>query len=153
MASRLEKFEESHGAPRRYPWGDDEPACSRAIYARVGAKSDGYCTASPALVGLDDPAGEGDRTPLGLRGMVGWMSEFVADGPAAYTDPAWTDLGFEGPTVPNKVKPTDKFDETQRFMLRGGSWASPANTLRAGFRFQAAAASPFYGARCAYPSP
>lgn len=138
---------------RRYPWSDDAPTCDRAVYARVGSKELDYCTAIPALVALDDPAGAADVSPIGIRSLGGFMSEYVQDAPASYLEPAWTDLGFDDPRVENPVDPAGPATETQRFVGRGGSWASPANTLRASFRLRVSAASPFYGARCAYPLP
>ncbi len=138
---------------RRYPWGDEEPSCDRAAYARIGSRDNSYCSASPALVALDDPAGLGDVTPLGIRSLAGSLSEYVLDAPMRYTDPAWTEQSNDDPRVESPVDPAGPIDEKQVFVARGGSWASPANTLRASFRMQVSATSPFYGARCAYPSP
>jgi formylglycine-generating enzyme len=137
-------------AERRYPWGDEDPTCDRAIYARVGAVADAYCPGEPALAPAF--AAEGDQTPLGLRDLAGGMAEFVLDGPADYTDPAWIAQPFVDPQVPNEVAPEDAIADDQRYGLRGGSWASPANILRSALRVRATATSPFYGARCVYPS-
>jgi formylglycine-generating enzyme len=137
-------------AERRYPWGDEDPVCERAVYARVGAVADDYCPGEPALPPA--LAAEGDRTPLGLRDLGGGLSEFVLDGPADYAGAAWLAQPFVDPVVPNEVAPDEAVTDDQRFGLRGGSWVSPANVLRSALRVQASASSPFYGARCVYPS-
>ena len=64
---------------------------------------------------------------------------------------AWIAQPFGEPLVPNAVKATDKTTDDDRYILRGGSWASPANVTRTTFRLRGSAASPFYGARCVYP--
>lgn len=137
-------------AERRYPWGDEDPTCDRAVYARVGSVAEDYCPNEPALPRLD--AATPDRSPLGLRDLGGSLSEFVLDGPADYAGPEWIAQPFVDPLVPNPVDPNDAVGDTERFGVRGGSWVSPANILRSALRVQASATSPFYGARCVYPS-
>ncbi len=134
---------------RPYPWGDPEPTCDRAVYARAAAIQPDNCDLHPAL-----PAAEtapGDVTPLGIRDLGGSLSEFVIDGPSAYAGEDWVAQLFEDPRVPNAKQPGDETTNDDRYVVRGGSWASPANTLRTTFRTQGPAASPFYGARCVYP--
>lgn len=134
---------------RPYPWGDAEPSCDRAVYARAAAIQPDNCDLHPAL-----PSGEvakGDVTPLGVHDLGGSLSEFVIDGPSEYDGEAWIAQPFGEPLVPNAVKATDKTTDDDRYILRGGSWASPANVTRTTFRLRGSAASPFYGARCVYP--
>lgn len=133
---------------RRYPWGDPEPTCDRAVYARAAAIQPDNCDLHPALpVALNAP---GDVTPLGIRDLAGGLSEFVIDGPADYAGEAWVAQPFEDPSVPNAKRPDEETGNDDRYIVRGGSWASPANTLRTTFRTQGPAATPFYGARCVY---
>lgn len=138
---------------RRYAWGDDTPTCDRAVYARVGSKEEKYCPASPALVALDDPANDGDRTPLGLHAMAGSLGEFVLDRTAAYTGSPWAEASFDHPALEPPMGPSAKVGDDDRFVLRGGSWVSPSNILNVSSRASVSAASPFYGARCVYPAP
>lgn len=136
---------------RSYPWGDREPTCSQAVYARVSALGPEYCALEPALPRAR--VAEGDTTPLGVRDLGGGLSEFVADGPEAFDGDAWLEQPFTDPRVPNPVDADAAIDDKQRYGLRGGSWISPANALRTTFRLTGSATSPFYGARCVYPAP
>lgn len=138
---------------RRFPWGDDEPSCDRAVYARIGSVEQRYCPQRPGIVALDDAGQQGDVTPLGVRGLAGSLTEFVLDLPVEYSDPSWTNQGFEAPSLPHTIGPMDEQDHDDLFVGRGGSWAAPAAGLRSSLRPKVFAASPRYGARCAYPSP
>ena len=133
---------------RRYPWGDDEPSCDRAVYGRVGSVQADDCGQS-SLPDVTTP--RGDATPLGVRDLGGSLSEFILDGPAAYDGATWLAQPFDGPRADQPVSEKAAVTDKERFLVRGGSWVSPANTLRTTFRSQGPAASTFYGARCVYP--
>lgn len=138
---------------RLYPWGDTAPTCEQAVFARAQLSEPLQCTTSPALVAIDAAAGQADRTPLGLRGMGGSLSEFVLEAPLEYTSEEWTQLGFEQPSPQNPRGANDTFGSGDWFLARGGSWAVPGAGMRSSFRHRVPGTGPFTGARCAYPLP
>lgn len=138
---------------RPFPWGNTAPACDRAVYARIGAERDGYCPQRPALVALGDAAQQADSTALGVRGLAGSLTELTRDLPLPLEDARWAELGFDEPSIEHTVGPMDAQGPDDRFLGRGGSWASPAAVTRTTMRSVVSAAAPMYGARCVYPSP
>ena len=70
-----------------YPWGEQPPDCSRAVYARSYAYAD--CLAQGAGV-QPLQSGLAELHPLGLHNLVGSLREHVLDTLAPYTDACWT---------------------------------------------------------------
>jgi formylglycine-generating enzyme required for sulfatase activity len=96
---------------RLYPWGNDSPKPTRAVYGHTRSK-----TATPAKVGSKP----GDQSPSGVLDMAGnvleWCSDFAARYPTNSTEPI--------------VDPHGPPDGTERIM-RGGCWKYHEITLRA----------------------
>jgi hypothetical protein len=95
---------------RLYPWGNQEPDPTRANYS-------GTNIGAPTPVGVF-PRG---ATPDGIQDLAGNVWEWVAD---------WGEY-------PKKKQWDPKGPETgQERVLRGGSWNSDRDNLRASFRFK-----------------
>ena len=141
---------------RRFPWGATDPACDMALFGRTSGTG---CPKEPwpkELAVVDENGAspfETDRTPLGVYGLAGSLSEFVLDSIAEYTDTCWTSSAWDSATCSGPF-PTAKeaADPDLRRVARGGSWIAPPGFVRGTVRIKASLASPFYGARCAYAS-
>jgi serine/threonine-protein kinase len=91
-----------------YPWGDDAPGPTRANYG--------------GTLGDTQAAGQyaGFASPYGALDMAGNVAEWVNDGYKAYgPDPVFNPIGS---------------NNTSSWVLRGGSWKSSANGIRAAAR-------------------
>ncbi len=120
---------------RAFPWGDEEPTCERACFAKFGPckreGEEGTCAAG---------ARAGDKTPEGVLDLGGNVAEWVRDGyepsRAPGADPA-------GAAVADKR------------VLRGGDYYNQASFLRVTWRTGAppGSAQPFIGFRCALSLP
>ena len=89
----------------RFPWGDQEPDCSRANYVECGSR--------PRTVGA-----EASASPYGVLDLAGNACEWVAD---------WYEGGY---TRPLQVSdPRGATSGTYR-VVRGGAFFSPASALR-----------------------
>ncbi|MCC6899272.1 MAG: SUMF1/EgtB/PvdO family nonheme iron enzyme [Polyangiaceae bacterium] len=138
----------SAGRDRRtpFPWGESAPACEAAVFGRLSlAGSPGVCEAS-GLGPLPADAGEGDRSPLGVHGLAGGVSEWVLDSYEEYSASCWRQAKVADPQCQTAT--------TQR-ALRGGSWAAPPTVLRSAARMGAEAdgQAAFIGFRCVYREP
>jgi formylglycine-generating enzyme required for sulfatase activity len=107
-------------ARRRFPWGDEEPRCGGVVYANTDCKGLPI-GAQPVSVG------DQDWSPEGVHGLGGNVAEWVED---AVTGAFYRDCGVcldpvQGPD-PNAV--------TEFRAVRGGSWASSINIVRAAGR-------------------
>jgi formylglycine-generating enzyme required for sulfatase activity len=71
---------------RRYPWGDDGPRCPGVV---LGLSDGGTCGPSRPGPSVVDDASQ-DRTPEGVQGMGGNVSEWVFD---AFTLPIYPPCG------------------------------------------------------------
>ncbi|MDC0721623.1 SUMF1/EgtB/PvdO family nonheme iron enzyme [Nannocystis bainbridge] len=91
---------------RRYPWGNDKPEASRAVFGR---KYDGPLTTAP--VG-SCPAGRG---PFGHLDLIGNVWEWCLDD--------WEAKAYEGRSGQRSVDPVVKHRRTEERALRGGGWA------------------------------
>ena len=111
---------------RRYPWGNQPPDPTRAIFDR------------DFLKGQAAPAGStpGDVSPFGIFDMAGNVSEWVADDFVPYTG------STQKPDPNNKV-------------YRGGAYVAPKERLTTIFRWWdfPTATWPYLGFRCAKDAP
>lgn len=122
-------------ARRLYPWGNQPPSCTSAIFARELDRSCWLGNPSDAA-----PVGSatGDVTPEGVFDLGGNVSEWTAD--ASGDRPVCS-----GPCVDPKVT-----EGTAR-VVRGGNWGSYSGELRAAARFtvEPTSARTNLGFRCA----
>jgi formylglycine-generating enzyme len=150
-----------------FPWGNDEPDCSSAVWGRGGigvTSTDPQLCREPGSAGGPGFPGSGTSDRLGsnvLRNaggepvvdLGGNLSEWMLDRWGRPTDPFWD-------TIRPMADPVDDvastFDVDSR-VARGGSWQGTALTTRGGFR-RRRPASPldqqldaFTGFRCARP--
>lgn len=128
-----------------YPWGDDPPACDRAVYARTPA--------SDACIdhgeGPQPIAAPGAATPLGIRHLGGSLEEHVRDRHASLTDRCWIEAGSLDPVC---ELPEDDGGRPAHG-ARGGSWFSWADQLVGVDRTSSVREDvqhPLLGLRCVY---
>ena len=121
---------------RTYPWGEDPPACERAVFY-TGAV---FCAGEPAAVGAH-PAGDSAE---GCHDMAGNVAEWVADVYDVY--PGYSDMPSPEPIV----DPTGPATGRYRVVRGGGLHEQPAS-LRSTARWPAdpARRSVGVGFRCA----
>ncbi len=122
-------------ARRLYPWGNQPPSCTTAIFAR---QLDRTCWLGNPNDAAPVGSAAGDVTPEGVFDLGGNVSEWTAD--ASGERPTCS-----GPCVDPKV--TDGIAR----VVRGGSWGSFSGGLRAAGRFalKPTAARTNLGFRCA----
>lgn len=126
----------ARGAARRlYPWGNQPPSCSSAIFGR---QIDHTCWLGNPSDAAPVGSATGDVTPEGVFDLGGNVSEWTAD--ASGDRPTCS-----GPCVDPRVT-----EGTAR-VVRGGSWASYSGGLRAAARFtvEPTSARTNLGFRCA----
>lgn len=112
---------------RKYPWGDEPPAATRACFDLDWEKG------QPAPVG-SYPAGRG---PFGTLDQAGNVWDWCRD--------AWDQKAY-AKRAANADEPVDPFvegDKVSDRVLRGGGWIDPAEGLRAAIRH----GSPAWGRR------
>lgn len=150
------------GRPQKtlYPWGDDEPSCTRVVYGRAGFADECKSLGSDLTVTVS----RGDRNPLGILDLTGSMSEHMRDTLLPFSDPCWTGAPLDNPTCllpplsgcPNVANPACLDDPGLVHGLRGGSWLDSAADLRIvsrqhGHR-RGRPATTIEGFRCVYPA-
>ncbi len=96
-----------------YPWGDDEPDCTRAVLTRVQGQACASRGLGPDVVGAADL---GDVTPLGIVGLAGGVSEWTRDAGDAFDGACWQASGLVDPSCDDPIAPYR--------VLRGGSWTT-----------------------------
>ncbi len=127
-----------------FPWGQRDPSCDDVVFGRATlAGFEGHCASQgrgPVPLGVDDRL---DRSPAGIRGLAGGMSEWMRDVAAGYAEPCW------GASV---LDPWCDLPGMENRSVRGGAWASPLPTLVGTFRMgrPATLKSSFIGFRCVY---
>jgi formylglycine-generating enzyme required for sulfatase activity len=152
------EFEYVAGAleSRLYPWGEDEPSCDDAIYARAGVGVELNSAAKCRAKAGSDPGGplplapNADLTALAaasrlrarldlptgsLWDVAGNLGEYMLDAFATETDSCWADAKIYVNPVCDKPTPniaTDPAAEVRS--VRGGSWLNEQHILRAASR-------------------
>ena len=106
------------GDQRKYPWGNDEPGASKAVYARQ---------AEYAYEGGLEPAGslEAGRSKEGVYDLEGNASEWVSD---------WFAESFSVDDVRNPKGPP----AGEKKVIRGSGWHEPVERIGGSRRYQAA---------------
>jgi formylglycine-generating enzyme required for sulfatase activity len=155
---------------RLHVWGNDEPSCADAVYARSGvAASDdvfpGDCRSSATATVRAGPEVPGtglrDRIfdrPVELVDLAGNLAELVRDDWNAQREPCWLPALLTDPLCS-----VHSVDGVPRRVIRGGSWGSEPHELRAAYRASAPDVfkwgtnletnlGPFIGFRCARPA-
>jgi formylglycine-generating enzyme required for sulfatase activity len=160
-----------------YPWEEDEPeppSCSRAwcgrlgdpaelsdfqnFWPELGATYSEECITRVETVAPGKTLGFGaapvsarhdsDRTPLGVIGMAGGVSEWVLDAAYPYEHECWRAAPLDDPAC--------LMDRATLRGVRGGSWVHATTSLKAATRAFADSSTlgawpPAYlGFRCAY---
>lgn len=145
--------------PRKtiYPWGDEAPSCTRAVYGRSNFSP--QCIDRGAYPVAVDNNGA-DVNPLGLRNLAGGLEEYTADSYATFRDDCWTsapstDPSCKIPTPPACLADPESLEcrtgSTWNFAVRGGSWSARSDDLRGTIRSQASnKGSVLRGLRCVY---
>lgn len=140
------------GRETRYPWGSDEPSCSRAVFARARSLAEGAteCAVDEADRGpqalRENEAMTGDVTPTGIVGMGGNVREFTLDDYRPYCSRCWFGASLDDPHCST--------DPAALRTVRGGDWAGGEDSLLAGLRDEGVARdawSPRIGFRCVRP--
>jgi formylglycine-generating enzyme required for sulfatase activity len=160
--AQLEFIASGRGQERGYPWGDDEPSCADAVFARDSAVYAGRrlgfagdCRPSDSLGGALTP-GAGSRDRVAIKGddgstrevvdLAGNLSEPVLDRFSLPGDAFWGRAGVFIDPVADLVGDPALPDTT-----RGGDWTAQPYALRAAARFGEPpnALGPSLGMRCA----
>jgi formylglycine-generating enzyme required for sulfatase activity len=126
---------------RRFPWGNVEPSCARAVYGR------GQSGPCPRGERAPVDADTADRTPEGIANLGGNVAEWVVD---RYVD------GGHAPCPDPCVDPVlaATADPRELHVIRGGGFESLAEQLRGAGRGRAPRNAAFgnTGFRCAGPA-
>jgi formylglycine-generating enzyme required for sulfatase activity len=132
-----------------YPWGDQTPGCEDVVYGRWGNKKHGHddcyspSSFGPVPVHGLSVAGR-DRTPLGIVGLGGNVSEWTLDSHRDYSHACW---GW-----PNRRNPACIDSLAPLRTVKGGAWRQGAAFSRAPIRIGAppTASDDAVGFRCVY---
>ncbi len=140
----------------RYVWGEDEPRCEDAVYARIDQSAlangrdcrDFGLGSAPIRSGARDVLAIGDRQVFDLAGSV---SEWMADAWSPDGGPCWSEGVLHDPLCTPEISG----DRGAR-SYRGGSYPSSAGLLRAAVRQRVPDVDryvlPSVGFRCARPA-
>jgi len=132
---------------RSWPWGSTPGDCSKSNYiVDPSAGASGYCASDTSAVG-SYPAG---ASPYGVMDMAGNVYEWVDD---PFIDDYYT--YYESGDWPANPSANDIVTNTERMVLRGGSWNTDDFFTRVSYRYfqppdhGSYSYQPFYGFRCA----
>jgi formylglycine-generating enzyme required for sulfatase activity len=131
---------------RRFPWGNDDPSCRDAVFARQ--KSGMSCShefAGPVTVATT----LGDRTPDGVYDLGGNVSEWTAD----FFRLRYPDCPQGICLDPIVDHDSQAPDEIGQHVVRGGSWITAVDACRSASRSREEADSAIgeIGFRCVRP--
>jgi formylglycine-generating enzyme required for sulfatase activity len=142
------------GREQAYVWGDDEPDCAAAVWGRAGV---GYYSQAPADcrddrgIGGVSAAGSGVRDNVTVDGRAvldlgGNVAEWARDLWSRENEPFWRPVVAMFDPVADYSASVDG----DRRPVRGGRWAGPPLSCRAGHRLQnpPTDAPPSVGFRC-----
>jgi formylglycine-generating enzyme required for sulfatase activity len=134
------------GAEHAFPWGDDSPSCTDAVWGQGGLGAEflyfeSVCRTDEIPVGSRKPGtGARDRVPLvdattgEIREVVdlaGNLDEWTRDVWAVASDPFWSAPGVrKDPIYTKTYVPGTELDRA----ARGGKWYDVPVNLRAGHR-------------------
>lgn len=150
-----------------YPWGDDDPTCDRAVFARNArgfgpsdcVKQDGSVTPATGPMPVTTKDGSdgapGDVSPAGVVGLEGGLEEWTRDAAGRYDGPCWSATGLDDPSC-------DEREALER-SVRGGSFvdtpveatarsAWPSVVAGSGALDGAIVPLAMVGFRCVYPA-
>ncbi len=150
----------------RYVWGEDEPSCPDAVYARAGLGPYAFSTpdqcrtlgsqGGPAPVLAKPPSRDLIELPTGvIHHLAGNLAELARDDWQRWDGPCWQPSLLRDPwcQVPSEL-------DGQRWVTRGGSWLEGPYALRAASRDSMSPPEtptdtrwPAVGFRCARPDP
>ena len=166
--AQLEMVASGVGEETAFPWGNDEPECSQAVWGCAGITtatldiirfgSDACRTARPDPGPF--PAGQGLRDRLSstvlhnsgsdeVLDVGGNLAEWARDVWARPTDAYWAPVGL----MTDPINDTPNALEGDRRPIRGGDWTNTANVTRAGIRRRRGVEEmvPHVGFRCVRP--
>lgn len=125
-----------------FPWGDEPPDCTRAVYGRLTlANLPGTCEVAKGPGPRSIAEAPDDRSAAGVHGLGGGVAEWTRTKPARYDDACF--------------RPRDPACDGagEAHVVRGGAWASTAINVRSTARLASANATSFIGFRCRWPLP
>ncbi|MCA9627207.1 MAG: formylglycine-generating enzyme family protein [Myxococcales bacterium] len=129
----------------RYPWGNNAPTCTNAVFGRAPLSGfPGVCEVEAGFGPRELSEGPGDVSPDGVHGLAGGLAEWCLDAYQPYAAECWG-------RSPN-LDPGCFIEGAKTRSVRGGSWAAPTPLMRSQARVGAPAQNrvAFIGVRCAY---
>lgn len=134
----------------QYPWGDEEPACERAVFDRSpeDSQASGACLRAPGGAGPQPRARAGeDVNPIGVLGLGGNVSEWCRDTFAPYDHDCWRNAPLDDPWCDLGHSPMRS--------QRGGNWGVALPLMASVLRDAEAPTrtSTLVGFRCVYSAP
>lgn len=134
------------GAGNLFPWGNAPPTCDTAVLERHSPLNlDAYCSSDDKLEPVEQSLSLGDKV-LGIAGLGGSVSEWMADDFRLYDDGCWQREGI-------LHHPLCKAANGLAKAVRGGSFDAPREVSYAALRFGETADTQktSIGFRCVYP--